>query len=286
MNQDKIKILCVATKSNGYYKILQESCKKYNYELITLGWGKKWQGFIWRHKLYYDYLKTIQTNEIIILSDAYDVVCLRDSQDLIKEFENYKTKILFGDQSSLTSHFSFNSLDKIRCCGNIIGYTNYLLKLEKWMANSNMENKFNNDDQMILKVISEKHSYFFEKYTKLDINQKIFFITNGDLLFSPYYNFYNDIGLKIKNTNNTNLEVVIKNNEDIKPCILHGAAAINLTPLLQDLGYQLKDMNKPNYLFKAQQFGSMLEYLIRINIIYQILLILIIVHLWNCSSVE
>lgn len=149
------------------------------------------------------------------------------------------------------------------------------------MSNSNMENKFNNDDQMILKVISEKHPYFFNNYTKIDTDQKLFFVTDGDLLFSPSYNFNNDIGLKVNKINNTNPEVVIKNNEDIKPCILHGASAINLTPLLQDLGYQVKDMNKPNYIFKLPQFGSMIGYLIKINIIYQILLILLIIHLWN-----
>ena len=281
ITQKNIKILCVATKSSGYYEILKESCQKHNYELITLGWGQKWQGFIWKHKLYYDYLKTIKTNEIIILSDAYDVVCLRDSQDLIKEFKNYNTKILFGDQTALTSYFAFNSLSRIRCSGSIIGYANYLIKLEKWMANSSIENKFNNDDQMILKVISEKHPYFFNNYTKIDIHQKIFFITNGDLLFSPSYNFNNDIGLKVKKNNNTNPEVVIKNNEEIKPCILHGAAAINLTPLLVELGYQVKNKTKPNYLFKLPQFGSMLGYLIKINIIYQILIILLFIHLWN-----
>lgn len=281
MNQEKIKILCVATRNSGYYEILQESCKKFNYELITLGWGQKWQGFIWKHKLYYQYLKTVKSNEIIMLSDAYDVVCLRHSQHLIKEFKNYKTKILFGDQSAITTHFSFNSLSKIRCSGSIIGYAKYLTKLEKWMSNSKMENKFNNDDQMILKVISEKHPYFFNNYTKIDISQKLFFITDGDLLFSLSYNCINDIGLKVNKINNTNPEVVIKNNEDIKPCILHGASAINLTPLLRELGYQVKDTVKPNYLFKLPQFGSMLGYLIKINIIYQIILILLIIHLWN-----
>lgn len=44
MTKQPIKVICVATKSSGYYDILKESCMKNNYELITLGWGKKWQG--------------------------------------------------------------------------------------------------------------------------------------------------------------------------------------------------------------------------------------------------
>ena len=38
-----MKNIVIATDKNiGYYNILEESCKKHNIELITLGLGQKW----------------------------------------------------------------------------------------------------------------------------------------------------------------------------------------------------------------------------------------------------
>lgn len=149
-----------------------------------------------------------------------------------------------------------------------------------WMVNSNLKKLYNNGDQMILNNISNNHPYFFDNYTKIDILQKIFYITSSDIFFNPLYYINNDIGLKV-NKGTTGTEIVIKNNEKIKPCILHGASAINLEGILQPLGYKAIEGNKINYVFKFGQMGNILSYLIKINIFYQILIILGIIYFFK-----
>ena len=78
-----MKIITVATHSESYFPIFEESCKKNNLELIVLGFGQKWQGFSWRFKLISDYIENLPLNEVIIISDAYDVIVLQNNNNCI-----------------------------------------------------------------------------------------------------------------------------------------------------------------------------------------------------------
>ena len=91
-----MKVLTVATEKGGYFKALKESAYRYNYDLVTLGYGMKWKGFGWRLKLILDFLITLPQDEIIMIVDAYDVILLRDSSELLKEFKKNKYKFLWG----------------------------------------------------------------------------------------------------------------------------------------------------------------------------------------------
>ena len=46
-----MKLITVATHNDGYFKWLKESCKRYNYDLVILGYNEKWKGFNWRLEL-------------------------------------------------------------------------------------------------------------------------------------------------------------------------------------------------------------------------------------------
>ena len=72
-NNNKLKNITVAThKNKGYYKILEESCKRNDIDFIVLGFGQKWEGFTMRWKLWDNYLNKLNDNDIVMINDAYE----------------------------------------------------------------------------------------------------------------------------------------------------------------------------------------------------------------------
>ena len=91
-----MKAITVATENNGYFETLKESSMRYNYHLVVLGYEQEWKGFGWRLNLVLEYLKTLPSDEIVIVVDAYDVIFLRDSKELKEEFLKMNVKFLCG----------------------------------------------------------------------------------------------------------------------------------------------------------------------------------------------
>ena len=150
----KLKNITVATEKYGYYNIMEESCKRHNIELITLGMGQKWEGFTMRFKLWLNYLNELDDNEIVMINDAYDVIMLEDAEDIIKKFKSFDKKIIFSAQDSILSKILFpicNLEKKVICAGNMIGYVKYLKKLINLLfEKKSLWEKFNKDDQVVI----------------------------------------------------------------------------------------------------------------------------------------
>src|SRR5690349_20347835 len=104
-----MKIVTVATHSDGYMPLLVEGCKKNNLELVVLGWKQKWQGFTWRLKLMKDYLKSVDPDEIIVFVDAYDVLNLKDEDYITRQFLKFERDIVLSTefQASMMSDYAF-----------------------------------------------------------------------------------------------------------------------------------------------------------------------------------
>ena len=60
----EIKIITVATKPGGYLKWLKESCIRNGTELIVLGMGQEWKGYISKYVLIREYLENLDENII------------------------------------------------------------------------------------------------------------------------------------------------------------------------------------------------------------------------------
>ena len=54
---NKVTILTVATHEEGYYKLLKKSAANNGFNLITLAFGQKWEGFSMKYRLYKKYLR-------------------------------------------------------------------------------------------------------------------------------------------------------------------------------------------------------------------------------------
>ena len=81
-----MKLITVATHSEAYFPYLKQSCEKNNADLIVLGWGKKWDGYITKLKLVMNYCKSLEDDDIICFVDSFDVIMLRPINELEKAF--------------------------------------------------------------------------------------------------------------------------------------------------------------------------------------------------------
>ena len=97
-----MEVITYATKETQYYDALNESCKKFNYNLTTLGLGNKWNGMGDKILGVFDFLKDEgKEDKLYLVVDAYDVIFCRDSKDFIKEFqENFNIEdVVFNSEA-------------------------------------------------------------------------------------------------------------------------------------------------------------------------------------------
>ena len=95
---DKILLISYETDmTNSNSQLFKKTLENHNWEYIFIGNGNQWKGFRDRIIGYYDYLLSLDTNKIVILSDARDVFCLRSSDLLIDKIKDIiNTKIIIN----------------------------------------------------------------------------------------------------------------------------------------------------------------------------------------------
>lgn len=82
-----LSIVCVATKSAGYYPSLLASAARYDYKLITLMMGEKWSGYKCKLQSMIKYLRDC-TDDYILFVDAYDTLLLKDPKSIVEQYQN------------------------------------------------------------------------------------------------------------------------------------------------------------------------------------------------------
>lgn len=93
-----MKIITVATHSQAYFPVLEESAKRYGVDLVVLGWGEKWQGFGWKLKLIKDYLGLLSLDETVVVLDAFDTFISGDIDELEKKFKKLNIPMLCASE--------------------------------------------------------------------------------------------------------------------------------------------------------------------------------------------
>jgi len=224
-----MKIVTVATDSNGYFEYLQKSCKKYNVDLTVLGWQQKWKGFIWRLRLMRDFVEKQNENELIIFIDAYDVILLRNPETLEKEFKkmpNSDSSIIVGKERHVQFLVEFTSELIFKRCNNTYinagtyaGYAKNLKLFFKYVFKHVGEAK--DDDQLL-----------FSNYCVLPHNTII--IDEKSTLFLTVTNILGNFAIS---------GLTCKNNEvyfnESQPYFAHGNGNTNMNSLIKCLGYSM-----------------------------------------------
>ena len=233
----QLYIVTVATDPDYYFPYLQESCKKNGKELVVLGYGQKWKGFNWKFTLMLNYLKTLKKNDIVCFVDGYDVVCIRNLNELKNVFlqakKKYNCKIIVGeDKVKVNDIFSFfvNICGKnfySQCnneslnSGTYIGYVEDLIDIINKIYNLNPVD--NADDQILLTKYCKLNPYDFHVDKKCE-----FFLT----LVSPGQEIDKEL-VFIKNNNN---KIIVTYNNNA-PFFIHGPGETFLDNVIIKMGY-------------------------------------------------
>jgi hypothetical protein len=236
----KLHIVTVATSDEYYFNNLIESCKKNGNDLVVLGYGEKWQGFSWKFSLMIEYLKKINKNDIVCFVDGYDVVCTRNLNELINEFnklrDKYNCRIIVSEHKIINKNYIYELFEntmytlyfgtcnnKFLNSGTYMGYAHDLLDILSKVYNILPSNS--SDDQIL-----------FTKYCQL--HSKDIYIDTYNEIFLVIADPYNHIDKHIKFENNK----VLYNNKN--PFFVHGPAETYLDNIIINLGYNYDYNNK------------------------------------------
>ena len=277
MSMNLLHIVTVGTDISGYYNILMDSCNRLKLNIVNIGLNKKWTGFTMRFSLLYEYLQQLKDNDIILFTDAYDVIFLENEKDILNKFYQFNKPIVFGDQSGPLSDYTMLTCNQHHLCGgSYIGYVKYIKQLLNIIYNPDIYETFHNDDQLVLNYICQNHS-FFDKYVSVDTNHDIFYITNVDTYININYWTHNNIGLTMNNG-------LLLKSDNKQPSVLHLAAQVNGDKYIQYLNYDINKIVPINSEYRIKQVFHICISLIKRKLWIHIFIILIIVILISYFS--
>jgi hypothetical protein len=165
-----MKIIIYATHSFGTYDTL-----KIHPDIVVLGFGTKWKGFIEKAKVIQEYLDTLPDNEVVVIIDGFDSY-IKKTNGLLEEFESMDCKVLVSLHNKLFSKLPamFNSYIEYKVftyckenytvnSGLMIGYVEYLKIVWYHIANGPSD-----DDQRNINIACKNLPFL-----KIDDNNKI-----------------------------------------------------------------------------------------------------------------
>jgi hypothetical protein len=226
----KLHILTVANKSKYYYQYLVESVKRNNSNLITLGFNKEWVGFNTKFKLMNEELNKLDENDIACFVDGFDVICVRDLNELIDVFleikEREKCNIVAGYDNvrniftriTASLYFTKKIGSIIINSGTYIGYVKDIKNFLSFVLSQDDDELA--DDQILMNTYNKLHPN--EIY--IDINTEIFLTIVRPLQSIKKFT-------KIKDN------VVYSNNN--KPFFIHSAGSGYMNDILEELEYDI-----------------------------------------------
>ena len=234
----KINIVTVANKIDGYLEIYKKSCKKNNIKFDILGFGSKWKGFVYRIKLIKDYLQHFKKNDLVVISDGFDVVLVGSKKELYEKYKKFNKDIVIGVEDStgfkkffqkrLFKEYNNNQI----CAGLIIGKVETLQKMYDLIESKFDLNKIK-DDQLLLTLFLNKNKDFAKKYIGIDTKSELFLNLSCSKLKSSFNNT-KELNQKVECIDNKRL---LYKKYNTKPVFLHGPGSLNLKKYIKHLGY-------------------------------------------------
>ena len=154
-----VKVLTVATENNDGLKLLLDSAKKFGIQIEVLGLGEEWEG---GNKPRLDYpgggqkinllkekLKEFDDNDIVLFTDAYDVIYNSNLNEIVGKFKTTGLDLVFGAEyhcwpdESLEKSYPLGPSDKrFLNSGVFIGYAKKLKEITSLPINDE------DDDQL------------------------------------------------------------------------------------------------------------------------------------------
>lgn len=187
----ELLVLSYANKHNRNYYNYKNSLKKFGYKFKILGKNKKWNGFNTKISAYYKYLIKLykyNKNIIICITDCYDVLACNTPNRLLKKYNSYRDKLLFGCESNCLernciyiSRYWENKdnipENKYLNSGFILGNIELVLDVLKFTMNQYTNNGID-DDQLAMCYYGQQNP---DKIV-LDVSSSIISTVHYDLL--------------------------------------------------------------------------------------------------------
>lgn len=177
-----IYVVTYATHSFGNYDQMIDN--KYGVQFKIIGWGTKWNGYMGKLKSIYEFIKTVNDDDIIVQLDGFDVWVNGYLSTAIDYFKEGDHKVLFsqeldnrffGLQPYLNKKIFSSTCKNNRTinAGMYMGYKKYLIPI----IEKALESK-ETDDQRIFNMLCGE----FMNNNILSIDEKcnIFQNVNGD----------------------------------------------------------------------------------------------------------
>ncbi len=273
-------VITYGTKIEGYLPILISQCNKLNLNLKILGEGKKWEGFFQRTLDYYDYLKTLDSNELCIFIDGYDTIPLEDEEKILEKYNSFNKPIVWGVDLSrnLLGKIFFGSTDILINGGSYMGKCSAMIEIfEKLIDTYGTDEK--QDDQQIINEFYLKNKDYFNNLIGLDMNSIIF--ANADYIRYIYYITNN--GENIDYYYNENDKKIYNKETNIPTSFLSGPGCINLDKMVNKLGYEFFNTRCENYWQTVPIYLKVKEYTLLFIIIF-IFIVYMIYYSFNKSK--
>jgi len=166
-----IHYVCVATESKLYFPYLKQLIPT----LVVLGMDMEWKGFIMKHELLAEYLKTVNDNDSVCFLDAYDVLPTKNIIHLEEKFKNFSqrnpnVKMIIGyDKAHYKIHeliesVVFDTIDGDRInSGQFIGYAkNIKIIINDLLLNAN-PNKYDDQIELTKYIKKNKKDFYIDK---------------------------------------------------------------------------------------------------------------------------
>lgn len=227
----KTHIITVTTSSELYFPYLVDSCTQHGIPLTVLGYGENWTGFCFRFDKMIEYLKNLDQNDIVCFIDGYDVICVRNLNEMTGIFlqlkRKTKCKIVIAENKIIVNNLynAYNYINvkrvfdkcknKLLNAGSYIGHVNDILHiLEQVYTGDNTL-----DDQKILVQYCKRKPNDIH----IDLNNELFLTI--DRPFDTIHQF-----LTVKDN-----KIYHKNNQ---PFFIHGNGHTFLDSTLDLAGYK------------------------------------------------
>lgn len=235
-----MKIVTVATHSDGYMPILRESCERHGLELIVLGWGEKWQGFTWRQQLVQEYLRQVDPQEVIVFIDAYDVFALQPESVILKRFEQFDSDLVISSEfeTSVFARYSARTMYGAPCNGHNLNagmYMGYAWTLQHFFADLQQLNPLGTekDDQRLImrycrtsKLLEDRER---QRRVAVDSDGLLFLnLTAGTCVRGSNQRLYHI---------DSNHRRLIVNRSQQESCFIHGPGNTNLDAIVELYGF-------------------------------------------------
>lgn len=215
-----IDIVSFANKNNSGLVNFLKSFEKFNgWNLNIIGKNMKWKGWITRMNSYRDFAKQSNPDKLLVLLDAFDVLCINHSNDFEKKFNQINKKYIFGCEYNCNiiggnckkpkNWQKINNIYNLFVNGGcIIAKAKDIVYLWDWCINNN----HTIDDQKALGYFMDDHPFdvFLDinkifvhndlyGYTDLSIQENQIFLDNKKLssyfIHFPGLMIYNSIAI-------------------------------------------------------------------------------------------